>query len=66
MINREILYERNVMGSYMKIPVNLSGEFDEKILLRKKIPGLLPLEKCFINGTGIISPENNPWIPFAE
>lgn len=51
MINREILYERNVMGSYMKIPVNLSGEFDEKILLRKKIPGLLPLEKCFINGT---------------
>ena len=27
------------------------GEFDEKILLRKKIPGLLPLEKCFINGT---------------
>ena len=31
MINREILYERNVMGSYMKIPVNLSGEFDEKI-----------------------------------
>ena len=23
MINREILYERNVMGSYMKIPVNI-------------------------------------------
>ena len=52
MINREIVYERNLTGSYMKIPVSYEGEFDEKMMLRRKLPGLLPVEKCFVNGIG--------------
>lgn len=52
MINREIVYERNLTGSYMKIPVSYDGEFDEKMMLKRKLPGLLPVEKCFVNGNG--------------
>lgn len=49
MNNIEINYERNFMGSYMKIPMGEIKEFDEKILLKRKIPGLLTVEKTFIN-----------------
>ena len=52
MINREILYERNLTGSYMKIPVSLNAKFDEKIMLKRKLPGILPVERCFVNGYG--------------
>lgn len=52
MINREILYERNLTGSYMKIPVSLNAKFDEKIMLKRKLPGILPVERCFVNGHG--------------
>lgn len=52
MINREILYERNLTGSFMKIPACLHASFDEKILLKRKLPGLLPVEKCFVNNIG--------------
>ena len=52
MINREVIYERNITGSYMKIPVSMEGEFDERMMLKKHLPGLLPVEKCFLNGTG--------------
>ena len=52
MINREILYERNLTGSFMKIPACLSASFDEKIMLKRKLPGLLSVEKCYVNGMG--------------
>lgn len=52
MINREILYERNLTGSFMKIPACLSASFDEKIMLKRKLPGLLPVEKCYVNAMG--------------
>lgn len=52
MINREIFYERNLTGSYMKIPVSPNPGFDEKIMLKRKLPGILPVEKCFVNGAG--------------
>lgn len=52
MINREILYERNLTGSYMKIPVSLNAKFDEKIMLKRKLPGILSVERCFVNGYG--------------
>ena len=52
MINREIIYERNVSRSYMKIAASLESPFDEKMMLKRKLPGLLPVEKCFINGVG--------------
>lgn len=52
MINREVIYDRNLTGSYMKIPICAGFEFDEKIMLRKKISGLLPVERCFLDGIG--------------
>lgn len=50
MINREIIFERNITGSFMKIPASIDAEFDEKVLLKKRIPGILPFEKNYING----------------
>lgn len=52
MVNREILYERNLTGSYMKIPVSPNSSFDEKIILKRKIKGALAVERCFVNGHG--------------
>lgn len=52
MINREITYERDINKSYMKIPAVPEESFDEKILLRNKFDGSIPVEKCFINGKG--------------
>lgn len=52
MINREITYERTVNRSYMKIPSVPEDSFDEKLMLKKHIFGLLPVEKCYVNGLG--------------
>jgi hypothetical protein len=52
LINREIIYERNLTGSYMKIPVGMDAGLDEKLMLRRKLPGLLPVEKAYIDGSG--------------
>lgn len=52
MINREIIYERNVAGSYMKIPVGMDAGLDERLMLRRKLPGLLPVEKAYVDGCG--------------
>ena len=51
-MNHEIVYERNPTGSYMKIFSNQEENLDEKILLRRKIPGLLPMEKAYLDGNG--------------
>lgn len=45
-------YERNISGSYLKLPVLEENVFDERMLLRRKISGLLPVEKCYVNGGG--------------
>jgi len=45
MINREIVYERNLTGSFMKIPVGIHAGLDEQLMLRRKLPGVLPVEK---------------------
>jgi hypothetical protein len=52
MINREIIYERNLTGSYMKIPVSMDAGLDERLMLRRKLPGLLPVEKAYVDGNG--------------
>lgn len=52
MINREITYERTVNRSYMKIPAVQEESFDETLMLKKHIFGLLPVEKCYVNGLG--------------
>lgn len=52
MINREIVYERNLTGSFMKIPVGMKVGLDERLMLRRKLPGLLPVEKAYMDGKG--------------
>lgn len=52
MINREITYERDVHKSYMKIPAVLESCLDEKLMFHKAYPGILPMEKCYLNGSG--------------
>lgn len=52
MINREITYERDVSISYMKIAAVPDAGFDEEIMLKKQIEGLLPVEKCYLSGGG--------------
>ena len=52
MMNREGSYQRNIAGSYMKIPVSRINEFDERLILKKKLPGLIPVERCFMDGRG--------------
>lgn len=52
MINREIVYERNVTGSFMKIPAGSEGGIDERLMLRRKLPGVLPVEKAYVDGGG--------------
>lgn len=52
-MNREVLYDRNASGSYMKIPVIRESEFDEKIILSRKIPGLLAMDKVYQDNRGM-------------
>lgn len=52
MINREIVYERNVTGSFMRIAAPAEGGVDERLLLRRKLPGVLAIEKTYVNGGG--------------
>lgn len=52
MINREILYDRNVTGSYMKIPMGLNPGLDEKLILKRKLSGTLSVEKTYVDGNG--------------
>lgn len=52
MINREVTYERNLLGSFIKIPTAYQGAFDEKIMLMHPIAGMIPVEKCFYNDEG--------------
>ena len=52
MINREITYERDVNKSYMKIPAVMETSLDEKLIFRRAYQGVLPMEKCYVNGSG--------------
>ena len=52
MINREIIYERDVHRSYMKIPASREASFDEKLIFQKTYVGCIPVEKCYVNGNG--------------
>lgn len=52
MTGKKITYERDVHKSYMKIAAMNSESMDEKLMLRKKYHGILPVEKCYVNGGG--------------
>ena len=60
MINREIVYERNLTGSFMKIAAVIHEGLDEKLMLRRKLQGLLAVEIIFTvnpGGSGTIGTE---------
>lgn len=52
MMNREVIYERTVTGSYMKIPAAIDADLDEKLMLKRKLPGALLAEKTYVDGSG--------------
>ncbi len=52
MINHEVTYERDISRSYMKIPAIAEKCLDEKLMFRKEYQGILPMEKCYVNGCG--------------
>ena len=52
MINREVIYERNMTGSFMKIPAGTETGIDERLILRRKLPGALPVEMAYVDGGG--------------
>jgi len=52
MANHKISYEREVNKSYMKIPAMLDAGLDEKLMFQKNYHGILPVEKCYVNGDG--------------
>lgn len=52
MINREVIYERNMTGSFMKIPASAESGIDERLMLRRKLPGILPVKKTYVDGGG--------------
>lgn len=52
MIRGEIMYERDIHRSYMKVPAVLESCLDEKLIINKNYQGILSMEKCFINGRG--------------
>ncbi len=45
-----ILFERTLSGSYMKIKAGNVAAFDEQMLQKQKLSGLLPMEKCYVDG----------------
>lgn len=50
MIDHEVAYERNLTGSYMKIAATGNAKFDERMMLKRKLKGLLAVEQYFYNG----------------
>lgn len=45
-----ILFERTLSGSYMKIKAENVAAFDEQMLQKQKLSGLLPMKKCYVDG----------------
>lgn len=52
MVQTDITYERSVNKSFMKIPAVETAGLDEKLIFHKQYRGILPVEKCYVNGEG--------------
>lgn len=50
MQKNNITYERSINKSYMKIPAEKGVGLDEKLIFHKPYRGILPVEKCYVNG----------------
>ena len=52
MVNPEVTYERDISRSYMKIPAVEKACLDERLMFNRAYKGILPMEKCYVNGSG--------------
>lgn len=52
MVNPEVIYERDISRSYMKIPAVEKACMDERLMVTRTYKGILPMEKCYVNGSG--------------
>lgn len=52
MVNPEVTYERDISRSYMKIPAVEKACLDERLIFSRAYKGILPMEKCYVNGSG--------------
>ncbi len=52
MRSHNIVFERDINKSYMKVSSVMKESFDEKLILSKNFDGVVPMEKCFVNGMG--------------
>lgn len=52
MNKQDVLYERTLSSSYMKIPAFVEDNLDVRIILHRNLKGLIPVERCYINGVG--------------
>lgn len=52
-MNKElVMYERDINTSYMKVPALTEDSLDVRIMLHRNLKGMVPVERCFINGQG--------------
>ena len=51
MNKNEIIYERTANVSYMKVPAG-EENLDVRIILQREIEGMIPVERCYIDGRG--------------
>ena len=61
MNSNEIVYERKMTGSFMKLRCDEVKPLDEKILLKNNIPGFLKMEKCYVLSLIHISEPTRPY-----
>ena len=50
MNKNEIIYDRTINSSYLKIPALEQENLDVHIMLKKEISGMIPVERCQMNG----------------
>ncbi len=49
-MSKSVAYERRLTDSIMVITTDGQGDMDERILMQNRIPGLIPLEKRYMDG----------------
>lgn len=52
MNKQQIVYERDINTSYMKVSACLEENLDVRIMFHRKIKGMISVERCYINGEG--------------
>lgn len=51
-MDHDVIYERDIHKSYMKIPFETEICYDERLILGRDLEGTISFEKAFLNGQG--------------